>query len=124
MLLTLFIFFRGHTSYITHFDFGLQLAKEEGLSKSGKKVINVVTGSEREVTVEDILIQSNCGAYDLLFWSCSDGKRISASKARDISWTTWTCTLEWPVQGIWPKGADGTDINTVARSHCFQLVPF
>lgn len=26
-------------------------------------------------------------------------------------------TLGWPVQGIWPECADGTDINAVDRSH-------
>jgi microtubule-associated protein-like 6 len=32
---------------------------------------------------------------------------------RDQTLETWTCTLGWPVQGIWPKCADGTDINAV-----------
>lgn len=35
---------------------------------------------------------------------------------RDEEWFTWTCTLGWPVTGIWPKEADGTDINYVDRS--------
>ena len=35
---------------------------------------------------------------------------------RDVQWATWTCTLGWPVQAIWPPGADGTDINAVCRS--------
>jgi len=30
---------------------------------------------------------------------------------------TWTCVLGWPVQGIWPECADGTDINHVYRSN-------
>ena len=29
---------------------------------------------------------------------------------------TFTCELGWPVQGIWPDSADGTDINRCARS--------
>ncbi|CAM9841758.1 unnamed protein product, partial [Phaeothamnion confervicola] len=47
----------------------------------------------------------------------------SASKLRDVQWTTWTCPLGWPVQGIWSAGADGTDINAVDRSHTFEKVP-
>merc|ERR1711924_273186 len=39
-----------------------------------------------------------------------------ASKLRDEKWNTWTCTLGWPVQGIWPEEADGTDVNAVDRS--------
>ena len=35
---------------------------------------------------------------------------------RDSQWATWTCTLGWPVQGIWPAEADGTDVNAVDRS--------
>ena len=45
-----------------------------------------------------------------------------ASLLRDSSWATWTCALGWPVQGIWPKFADGTDINAVARSFSGHLV--
>ena len=35
---------------------------------------------------------------------------------RDEGWYTWTATLGWPVQGIWSKFMDGTDINAVDRS--------
>lgn len=53
---------------------------------------------------------------------CADntakGQQItSASQMRDKHWATWTCVLGWPVQGIWPPEADGTDINAVDRSH-------
>ena len=30
---------------------------------------------------------------------------------RDTEWSTWTCVLGWPVQGIWPECASGDDIN-------------
>jgi microtubule-associated protein-like 6 len=94
----------GHSSYITHLDF----------SRDSR------------------WIQSTCGAYELLFWdvrspnpgrayTSKKPKRIrqqtSASAMRDIEWSTWTCTLGWPVQGIWPKCADGTDINSVHLSN-------
>ncbi len=38
-----------------------------------------------------------------------------ASSLKDTQWHTWTCTLGWPVQGIWQKGAKGTDVNAVDR---------
>ncbi|EQC41165.1 hypothetical protein SDRG_01142 [Saprolegnia diclina VS20] len=87
--------FRKHTSYITHFDF----------SSDSK------------------YLQSNCGAYELLFSDPSSAKHLTSAKSlRDVAWETWTCTLGWPVQGIWPPCADGTDINAVHRSSNMQLL--
>jgi WD40 repeat protein len=87
--------FSKHNSYITHFDY----------SADGR------------------FIQSNCGAYELLFSDASNGKQVtSASELKDVKWSTWTCPLGWPVQGIWPPGADGTDINAVDRSHSGHLI--
>ncbi|ETP32383.1 hypothetical protein F442_18894 [Phytophthora nicotianae P10297] len=81
--------FSKHNSYITHFDF----------SDDGK------------------YIQSNCGAYEYLFCDTASSSQVSrASSVRDVHWATWTCTLGWPVQGIWPDCADGTDINAVCAS--------
>jgi len=86
---------KGHSSYITHIDF-----------------------SYDEKTNECKYLQSNCGAYELLFWDTATGKRKGkASALRDVQWGTWTCVLGWPVQGIWQAEQDGTDINAVDRSH-------
>lgn len=62
-------------------------------------------------------LQSVSGDYELLFWDATDGSQIrSPTSVRDETWATWTSTLGWPVQGIWPGGTDGTDINSVDRS--------
>lgn len=87
--------FNKHNSYITHFDF----------AANGQAM------------------QSNCGAYELLFCNPNNGQHItSATSLKDTTWETWTCTLGWPVQGIWPPFSDGTDINAVARSNNFQML--
>ncbi|OQR95137.1 microtubule-associated protein [Achlya hypogyna] len=87
--------FRKHASYITHFDF----------SSDSK------------------YLQSNCGAYELLFSDPTTSKHITSAKSlRDVNWATWTCTLGWPVQGIWPPCADGTDVNAVHRSASGHLL--
>jgi WD40 repeat protein len=87
--------FSKHNSYITHLDF----------SSDGR------------------YLQSNCGAYELLFCDTSTKKQVtSATELRDVRWSTWTCTLGWPAQGIWPAGADGTDVNAVDRSHSGHLL--
>ena len=87
--------FTKHNSYITHFD----------MSEDGK------------------YLQSNCGAYELLFCNLDNGKPIlKGSSLSETKWATLTCPLGWQVQGIWPAGADGTDINAVDRSPSGQLI--
>jgi microtubule-associated protein-like 6 len=85
---------KGHSSYITALDF----------------------------TTDSRHLQSTCGAYELLYWTIGGNRVTSAAAMRDQKWETWTCTLGWPVQGIWPAGADGTDINSCARSHSRDLI--
>ena len=82
---------KKHSSYITHVD----------------------------VSRDSCYLQSTCGAYELLFWDLNTGKQITsgASMLRNERWSTWTSTLGWPVQGIYPKCTDGTFIHSVDRSH-------
>lgn len=40
-----------------------------------------------------------------------------SSQLRDVEWTTHSCTLSFNSIGIWPEGADGTDVNNCDRSH-------
>jgi len=85
----------AHNSYITHFDF-----------------------SEDNST-----IQSTCGAYELLFFDANTSQqKKSASELADTKWASQTCVLGWPVQGIWPQFADGTDINALDRSSDGKVV--
>eukprot|EP00742_Colponemidia_sp_Colp-10_P006323 GILJ01006777.1.p1 GENE.GILJ01006777.1~~GILJ01006777.1.p1 ORF type:complete len:2262 (-),score=409.36 GILJ01006777.1:195-6980(-) len=80
----------GHSSYITHLDW----------APNNKN------------------LQTNCGAYELLFWDATTGAQLKggATALKDTKWSTWTCVLGWPVQGIWPPAADGTDINAVCTA--------
>lgn len=57
----------------------------------------------------------NTQDYWLKFYSVDAAKDASASSAKDVKWFTWTCTLGFYSQGIFP-GVDGTDVNTVCRS--------
>lgn len=76
----------GHSSYITHLDW----------------------------SADSRIIQSNCGAYELLYFEAATGKQIRQNQ-RDAQWATWTCTLGFPVMGVWRDDTDGTDINAVCR---------
>lgn len=39
------------------------------------------------------------------------------SNLKDEDWKTWSLNLGWPVQGIYGRCIDLTEINTVERSH-------
>lgn len=89
---------RGHSSTITHMDF----------------------------SKDSCVLQSTSTAGELLFWDVS---KVNASKlipcpsaVRDVVWASWTCPFGWPVQGIWPLGSDGSDINAVCRSQDSSVV--
>ncbi|KAL5260262.1 hypothetical protein ACHWQZ_G010400 [Mnemiopsis leidyi] len=85
----------GHSSFITHLDF----------SDDGK------------------VLQTTSGDYEHLFWDATNGDQITSTKdMRDVNMATYTCTLGFPVCGIWPVGYDGTDINSLSKSHNSKLL--
>ena len=61
---------------------------------------------------------SNCTSYEILFHDMSTGRQVTggASQYKNEPWASWSCTLGWPVQGIFPPCADGSDINACERS--------
>jgi microtubule-associated protein-like 6 len=82
---------KGHTSTVTHFDWSL----------------------------DSRTLMSNCTSYNILFFDAAGtGKHLpsGASAFKNETWASWTCTLGWPVQGIFPPAADGSDINACDRS--------
>ena len=79
---------RGHIGAITHLDFSL-------------------TASPRQP-----YIQSNGSDKALLYWDIEGNQVKNSTTMRDVTWATFTCTLGWPVQGIWPEGCEYTDVNS------------
>ncbi|ERE50388.1 echinoderm microtubule-associated protein-like 1-like protein [Cricetulus griseus] len=85
----------GHSSFITHLDWAQ----------------------------DSSCFVTNSGDYEILYWDAATCKQItSADTVRNVEWATATCVLGFGVFGIWPEGADGTDINAVARSHDGKLL--
>ena len=54
----------------------------------------------------------------MLYYNAETGEQNKggASSLRDEFWSSWTLPLGWPVQGIWPPCADGSDINSADRT--------
>ena len=90
-------------------------------------------------SVDSRMLQSQCNAYEVLFWNCDRGepeegyelgkpcpiKDIRKRRAygvqvtddqRDTQWATWSCNFGFDVMGIWPSGYINTEINFVSRS--------
>uniref|UniRef100_A0A0B7B2X3 HELP domain-containing protein n=1 Tax=Arion vulgaris TaxID=1028688 RepID=A0A0B7B2X3_9EUPU len=85
----------GHSSFITHIDW----------SEDGQ------------------YLASNSGDYEVLYWTASSCKMLTNQTViRDIKWATQNCVLAFNTAGIWPEGADGTDINGCCKSHNERMV--
>jgi len=62
-------------------------------------------------------VQSVCARCELLYWDTRTGERVRDPEAmRDVRWASWTCTVGWPVQGVYSKMSDGSDISSAHRS--------
>lgn len=85
----------GHSSFITHIDW----------SEDGQ------------------YLASNSGDYELLYWTASSCKQqTNPAVTRDLKWATQSCVLSFNSAGIWPEGADGTDINGCCKSNNERLL--
>lgn len=45
-----------------------------------------------------------------------------SSQLRDTAWANNSCVLTFQTIGIWPEGADGTDVNACERSNGSKLM--
>ncbi|XP_077521622.1 echinoderm microtubule-associated protein-like 2 isoform X11 [Amblyomma americanum] len=73
--------------------------------------------------VDSTYLRSCSGDYEVLYWNALVCRQVTnMSITRDLKWHTQTCTIGFSVFGIWPENADGTDINTCARSHSCRLL--
>ena len=81
----------------------------------------------REITINDIVVQSTSATEELLYWKASNGSLFtSLNDIKDVEWISYSCPYGWPVQGVYNPDdplVTGNSIFTVARSHSWELVP-
>lgn len=72
-------------------------------------------------SLDSKFVLSTDQAYEVVVFDVQKCQ-VSKDSHRDQSWSSWTGVLGFPVMGIWPSCADGTDINAVHRSPNGQYV--
>merc|ERR1711871_809262 len=108
---------------ITGTDRVVKIYDENGKFTKTKLKSSNATITHCDYSADGKYIQTNDNGYELLFYQAKDGKQVTKSSSlADTKWHSWTCSLGWPVQGIWPPEADGTDVNGVDRSKNCKLV--
>lgn len=70
-----------------------------------------------DFSVDSGYLQSNDGAFELLFSNDGGEYLAQATALKDVSWATQSCTLGWGVKGLWPKVNDGTVYTAADRSN-------
>ena len=68
-------------------------------------------------SADSALLQSADAGYELLYWDASTGRQVTAPQRAYTAWASWSLPVGFPVMGVWPRGTDGTDINSLHRSH-------
>jgi len=72
-----------------------------------------------DFSTDSRMLMTTCGASEILYWDVVNKKqlRAKADMPNDpndpVTWGRLTCVLGFPVMGIWPDFADGTDVNAV-----------
>ncbi len=61
-------------------------------------------------------MQSNDGAFELLFSNFFGEYMAQATALADVEWASQSCALGWGVKGLWPAINDGTIYTAAARS--------
>jgi WD40 repeat protein len=98
------------------------ISKEITYDAVGVKLLGSCCGHTSEIDAFDWSLTSNliqcCSiGYEILYFEIPSCDQVTGVKAlAEQLWYTQTCTLGWSVQGIWPRYADGTDVNAVGKS--------
>eukprot|EP00238_Polyblepharides_amylifera_P000834 CAMPEP_0196571110 /NCGR_PEP_ID=MMETSP1081-20130531/1276_1 /TAXON_ID=36882 /ORGANISM="Pyramimonas amylifera, Strain CCMP720" /LENGTH=507 /DNA_ID=CAMNT_0041887893 /DNA_START=231 /DNA_END=1754 /DNA_ORIENTATION=- len=79
------------------------------------------TVTQMDWSADSRVIMTNDQSYESLVWDPESARKVPHSQ-HNQAWHSWTCTLGFPVMGIWQEGNDGTDVNSVCRSNNEQFL--
>jgi WD40 repeat protein len=88
------------------------------------KIIPVTNGSgiiHLDWSVNSKYLVVNTDQYEIKFINVEAGAVVRSVDCKDMAWSTWTCTLGYPVQGIIAT-SDPNDVNSVCRSKNQKLM--
>ena len=105
-----------HKSFVTHIDLGILLGENERMDERGRVVSKDKGVVVRNVEVGEIYMQTACGDKHLKFFNLETlEEETSANKMKDFTYSSYTNTIGFPVQGI--SGPANGVINSVDRNH-------
>ena len=75
-------------------------------------------------SMDGTYLKSVCNAYELLYFNMPDGNQDKSGRSNTTGtdWATGHCKFGWLVDGIFPKGTDGTHINGVDFSEDQSMI--
>ena len=99
----------GHDSHIFIYNVPSQFKKFIKI-KGGRSLITHIDYSENSK-----YIQCNNDLYEIHYFDIETGKHITKGETflQKEKWATWTCTLGWVTQGIWPMSSNDYIVNTL-----------
>ena len=111
----------SHDNYIDIYSTNLLMVTKNANASCDLKYLKRMAGHSSYIThldwsCDNRLLQSTCGAYELLYWDVSSGKQMRSTHDAiegDTIWDTHSCVLGFNLMGVWEKYCDGTDINSV-----------
>lgn len=105
-------------------DTNIYMYETEGFSLKGKCTKHNATITCIDWSMDGTYIRSVCNGYELLFFMADDCSQdpSGASNTTGTTWASQHCKFGWSVDGIFPRGTDGTHINGVDASEDQSLI--
>lgn len=109
-----YVAFGCHDKHCYIYDVKKGYTLHKDLNKSSSAVLHIDWGTGQNKHVIHISDQ----AGEILYYNVVTGKDdpSGATNFQNETWATFSTHLSWATAGVWPAGADYSDVNSVDRS--------